>query len=78
MKYLIILSLALLVACQKTPESAKGVGAFNVERLFEVDGCIVYRFQDDRTVYFTKCDGIKSNTSYTENCGKNCTRIMSN
>ena len=77
MKYLLILSVLFLSACQKNPESSRHVGDFQVQRLFEVDGCTVYRFYDDRTVYFTKCDG-RANTSYTESCGKNCTRMMSN
>ena len=79
MKYVIILSVLLLAACQKNPESSTTVGdRFNVQKLFEVDGCTVYRFHDDRTVYFTKCDGNRANTSYQESCGKNCTRTIMN
>ena len=79
MKYILtLLAVLALTACQKDPESSKHVGGFQVQKLFEVDGCTVYRFHDDRTVYFTKCDGIRSNTSYTESCGKNCTRTITN
>lgn len=79
MKYAIILSMLLLAGCQKNPESTTHVGNdFKVQKLFEVDGCTVYRFHDDRTVYFTKCDGVRSNTSYTESCGKGCTRTITN
>lgn len=78
MKFIPLILLALLAGCQKDPESSRGVGAFRIERLFEVDGCTVYRFYDDRTVYFTKCDGAKSNTAYSESCGKNCTRLQTN
>lgn len=53
-------------------ETKSPVDKFQVEMLFEVDGCKVYRFQDYlRPVYFTNCKG---GTRWTENCGKNCTR----
>ena len=48
-----------------------------VELLFEIDGCKVYRFYDDKVgggaqaKYFTKCTG-SSSTSWVEPCGKNC------
>lgn len=77
MKFIPLILLALLAGCKEAPESSKHVGNFKVEKLFEVDGCTVYRFYDDRTVYFTNC-GNKPTTSYTESCGKNCTRTMSN
>ena len=77
MKYFIVILAVLLSACQKAPESTKHVGDFQVQRLFEVDGCTVYRFYDDRTVYFTNCNN-RATTTYQENCGKGCTRTMSN
>lgn len=78
MKYLLILAVLALTACQKAPESAKGVNGFKVEKLFDYDGCTVYRFYDDRTVYFTRCDGMKPTTAYTESCGKGCSRLVTN
>lgn len=59
-----------LAGCQKPAQSASYSGGFNVEKLFTVDDCTVYRFMDDRTVYFTNCHGT---TSYQRNCGKGCT-----
>jgi hypothetical protein len=51
-------------------------GAFDVERLFVVDGCTMYRFYDGlRPIYFARCD--KSTTAsrtVTESCGKGCSR----
>lgn len=73
MKFLILMTaLIALSACQKEAETVQRVGAsgVDVEKLFTFEGCSVYRFQDDRTVYFTNCSG---STQYAENCGKNCT-----
>ena len=61
----------LLVACQKPAEEAKSKGQFQVETLFTHEGCTVYRFQDDRTVYYTNCQG---GAQWQHSCGKNCTR----
>lgn len=48
------------------------VDAFNVERLFEVDGCVVFRFYDHMNAhYFTNCAG---QTTSTVACGKGCYR----
>lgn len=73
MKYLIIAVMLFLAGCQKPASESKSSGNFNVETLFTHDGCTVYRFQDDRTVYFTNCTGA---TQYQENCGKNCSRTV--
>lgn len=40
---------------------------FNVELLFTVDGCKVYRFMDGRERYFTNCQG---SASWSEKVGK--------
>lgn len=76
--FVIILSGLLLLGCKEPPQTTERVGNFKVETLFTHDGCTVYRFYDDRTVYFTKCDGKKDNTFYNESCGKNCTRSIMN
>ena len=75
MKYLLLVSLLMLAACQKqgTPVHAPNQD-FGVEKLFTVEGCTVYRFYDDRTVYFTNCSGA---THYEQSCGKNCTQGVS-
>ena len=68
----IFILLLLLSACTKPAESSVPAGSkFVVERLFTVDGCTVYRFRDDRNVYFTNCVGA---TKWIEACGKNCVR----
>lgn len=68
----VVLSVA---ACAKPAEQTKTVGnGFNVERLFTHEGCTVYRFDDGgRNRYYTKCD-TQSNVSWSEYCGKSCTR----
>lgn len=68
----LLLASVALVACQKSPEQSthKGQGGFNVETLFTHEGCTVYRFYDDRTVYYTNCVG---QAQSQHSCGKNCT-----
>ena len=77
MKAITVIALAiLLTACQKPPETSKRAGSsFDVEKLFTVDGCTVYRFYDDRTVYFTDCQGA---TRWTESHGKTSSDVQVN
>lgn len=64
----------LLVGCEKqalgpTPTDNQH---FEVERLFTVNGCTVYRFEDaNRGHYFSSCKG---STASPQNCGKGCVR----
>lgn len=75
MQVIKIMGIALLLAlagCGMQPESQVKAGDGTVSRLFEVDGCRVYRFVDVGTYrYFTNCSG---STEWKESCGKNCTR----
>ena len=65
---IILGSVVWLTACQKDAEQTARAGTeFKVEKLFTHEGCTVYRFFDDRTVYYTNCQG-----STQSNCGKNC------
>jgi len=57
---------------KKAPEQSTHQGEFKVEKLFTYEGCTVYRFNDDRTVYYTNCSG---STQSTYSCGKGCTHI---
>lgn len=66
-----LIACAALSACQKPAQSSVGAGSFDVQKLFTVDGCTVYRFMDDRSIYFTNCRG---SASWQYNCGKGCTR----
>lgn len=70
---LCLLLLTALAGCQGEAESTTRAGSdFNVDRLFKVDGCTVYRFQDGgRARYFTNCGG---STQWEENCGKHCSQ----
>lgn len=65
-----------LSGCTKQAEESTvlGAGEFQVDRLFTVDGCTVYRFEDaGRNRYFSRCSGSSSVTWQTdEPCGKNC------
>ena len=79
-KLIICIFVALsLVGCQPSTgetNAVVGVGQIEVSKLFTYDGCTVYRFLDYGDFrYFTNCGG-QSQTSCSENCGKNCTRHM--
>lgn len=78
MKHIIAALLVLsVVACaEKIPAQEVTVVQQNyqVDKLFEVDGCRVYRFRDNGyNRYFTNCPG---STQWNESCGKGCTRPM--
>lgn len=70
-----VLGLLLLASCVKKNTSLQTSNTDNpqiqVELLFTHDGCKVYRFYNIDYRYFTNCTG---STTWTENCGKNCTR----
>lgn len=52
------LGLFLLTGCRKDFEIIETNNKdFNVEFLFEIDGCKVYRFWDYGYKYFTTCEG---------------------
>lgn len=72
MKTLIALFLIVLMAgCFKDAQEKKSTSnsAFEVEFLFEIDGCKIYRFVDGGyTRYFTTCKN--ASTSWTEKHGK--------
>ena len=80
-KYLIYIigfvTVGLLVACSEPEESiaSSSNGNILVEKLFNVDGCTVYRFQDaGYNRYFSSCKTGHSEMTYLQNCGKNCSR----
>lgn len=71
MKYLWIF--LFLTACnskQGVPvQISSAIDQFNVEMLFERDGCMVYRFLDGHYHYFVNCEGQTIQTLH-EQCGK--------
>lgn len=62
-------SALVLAGCGKPAESSVRVGSdFEVDKLFTVDGCAVYRFSDAGHLrYFTNCSG---STAYSVSSGK--------
>lgn len=73
-RYLWAVCVLWMAGCAGQAQTTKRVGDFDVERLFEVDGCTVYRFSDGGNYrYFTRCDGRSSGVTWTKSCGKNCT-----
>lgn len=69
---LVAISLSGCMEAKKAETSTSAGTEFVVDKLFTVDGCTVYRFEDGgRLRYFTNCSG---STQWHESCGKNCTR----
>lgn len=54
-----LLGLLLLVSCKDgTPvQVTNAIDEYHVEKLFTIDGCTVYRFEDNYSRYFTSCQG---------------------
>lgn len=72
-----LLFAALLAGCigQAVETTSTDNTNFNVDTLFNKDGCTVYRFYDGlHARYFVRCEGGQSRVEWTEGCGKNCTR----
>jgi hypothetical protein len=76
---LLLTALVLCIGCEKDAESShrSSNSNFQVEKLFEYDGCTMYRFKDVRYRYFARCPGaVKVMSEHTESCGKSCTRTV--
>lgn len=76
MKIILIgFAVLMLAACAKDPISRAPSSNPNltVALLFEYEGCKVYRFYDNRYVYYTNCQG-ETAWSETHHCGKGCVR----
>ena len=75
MRYVGVIVALLLGGCEGKAHHVDPVNAideFSVGKLFEVDGCEVYRFRDNGYAhYFTTCKGSVS-TTRSEYCGKGC------
>ena len=83
MRLAICLTLLAAAACATPPSKPISTQvtnneAFQVARLFEYDGCTVYRFVDaGYTRYFAKCSAPTATVSWQETCGKSCVRDVS-
>lgn len=73
MKILVLALVTLsLFGCYGEAEMSQPAGVgFQVDKLFTVEGCTVYRFYDAGRRYFTDCKG---STEWQESCGKNCSK----
>ena len=69
---LLLLTTLTLVSCKKEALEKTKEENFEVEFLFEKDGCKVYRFYDGRYIYYSDCRG-KIDYSYNQNNGKSST-----
>lgn len=75
-----LLVLVVAIGCKEEAErqAHSSNARVNVEQLFEVDGCTVYRFNDYRDHYFARCANSASvSETHTEHCGKSCNRTVS-
>jgi hypothetical protein len=69
----------ILSACAKGPRETAATDnpEVAVSKMFTHDGCTVYRFSDaGNYVYYAKCEGGQTNTSWDRSCGKNCTETV--
>ena len=76
-KLIVALSCLILAACSEPAESTapSSNGNIPVDKLFNIDGCTVYRFKDGvHNRYFSNCKTGHSEVTYQLNCGKNCSR----
>lgn len=72
---LIITCIFLLTSCVNSSQEKvqSSNSEIEIEKLFEVDGCTIYRFMDGQYRYFTNCKGSvswregKNNSQYMEN-----------
>lgn len=73
MKYLLVLLAAVMLTGCEEKEPTGGtaqIGDFRVAKLFEYEGCRVYRFSDGGNMrYFTNCSG-STEWARTQTTGK--------
>jgi hypothetical protein len=60
MRKTLLLAVLAVLGCYKDPESRHTTSnpEIPVGKLFEFDGCTVYRFSDGDTRYFARCDSV--------------------
>ena len=66
----------ILAACGNDPVSTSSTDNPNVpvSKMFEFEGCKVYRFKDAGAfVYYSNCPG-STTAFHSESCGKGCTK----
>ena len=79
-----MIALLFMVACDSSPPPAPDPSVlettnenYPVRRLFEVDGCAVYRFADaDKYRYFTRCVGAETETMQGSNDCRTVTTVV--
>ncbi len=78
MRMLVAAAAVVLAGCGEKPVSTAQTdnAAIKVERLFDHDGCTVYRFNDAGPRYFVKCRDGSTRTEWSESypCGKSMCR----
>lgn len=71
----VLVALCLSACIERGPAKSTSVAdSYEVERMFDHDGCAVFRFRDTgRYHYFVRC-GSEQGTMQHVSCGKNCVR----
>lgn len=70
MAFMVTLAALALTGCEKKAvEKTEHSGDWEVEKLFTVDGCSVYRFYDGNWIYYSSCNG-RTQYEYTTSTGK--------
>lgn len=78
---LLITVLLTTVSCKKSEPQATYHTSnknYQVNKLFEHEGCTVYSFVDGREHYYVRCKDREDSiiSTFTQSCGKNCTRHL--
>lgn len=60
---IVVLFILGLSSCKGDAQDVSKQGDFELELLFEKDGCKMYRFYDSKWVYWSTCEG---STQYSE------------
>lgn len=72
-----VLAMALSGCGKKPSKQSFNKGDFQLELLFEHEGCKIYRFVDYRTIYWSDCRG-KITEQHTESNGKSSAKTVTN
>jgi len=75
---IVCIALVFLAGCADPIPQDKQIKTTNpqyqVDLLFKINGCDMYRFIDGQHIWFLMCPNNQPKTVWQENCGKGCIR----